>query len=411
MSIPSEPSGEHADAALWQTLFEQSAAAMAILDLQGKYLHVNAAFCRMLGYARDELIGLDYRAITHPDDIDDEGPIEAEEPLEKRYIRADGSVIWVLVSRSFIRDENGEPVRFLSQSQDITRRREAELLWQRSFHNAPIGMALLDLKGHWTEVNDTLCDMLGYTRDEMVGMHFSEVTYEEDDDRGPALLEDLVHGVVETLSIEKRYRHKKGHPIWMLIRATAVPGADGAPAFVVSQYDDVGERRLADAHLAQLALHDPLTGLANRTLLSDLMDLGLKRIASGDGMLLVVLADLDDLKPFNDRYGHLAGDKVIVAAAKALQGAVRGGDAVARIGGDEFVVVTVVNTAAEAAALRDRIEQQLNRDVTIGGRTVELRTSVGHAITNDPEVTRDQLLHAADQDMYERKRNRSGGRD
>ncbi|MEB3369102.1 PAS domain S-box protein [Saccharopolyspora mangrovi] len=407
MSTP-EPDG---DVAPWQPLFEQAAAAMAILDLQGRYLHVNAAFCRMLGYRPEELIGRDYRSVTHPDDIDAEGPVEADEPLEKRYIRSDGSVIWALVSRSFIRDDQGEPVRFLSQSQDITRRREAELLWQRSFANAPIGMALLDLKGHWTEVNDTLCDMLGFSREEMIGMHFSEITYEEDDDQGPAILDDLVHGVVESVSIEKRYRHKDGHPIWMLIRATAVPGAGGEPAFVVSQYDDVGERRLADAHLAQLALHDPLTGLANRTLLADLMDLGLKRIARGDGMLAVVLADLDELKPFNDRYGHLVGDKVIVAAANALQEAVRGGDAVARIGGDEFVVVTLVEDAAEAAALRDRIEQGLNTEVDIGGRRLRLRTSVGHAITADPKITQEQLLHVADQDMYERKRRRGAARD
>ncbi|WP_406691411.1 PAS domain S-box protein [Saccharopolyspora sp. ID03-671] len=237
MSTPSEPGGEAA--APWQPLFEQAAAAMAILDLQGKYLHVNAAFCRMLGYRSDELIGHDYRSVTHPDDIDPDGPQEADEPLEKRYIRSDGTVIWALVSRTFIRDEHGEPVSFLSQSQDITRRREAELLWQRSFANAPIGMALLSLKGRWTEVNDTLCEMLGYSREELIGMHFSDITFEEEDDRGPALLDDLVHGVVESVSIEKRYRHKHGHPIWMLIRATAVPDASGEPAFVVSQYDDV----------------------------------------------------------------------------------------------------------------------------------------------------------------------------
>ncbi|MBQ0928106.1 PAS domain S-box protein [Saccharopolyspora endophytica] len=410
MSHSSPPGGDAAPNP-WQPLFEQAAAAMAIIDLQGKYLHVNDAFCTMLGYRPEELVGRDYRSVTHPDDVDDEGPIESDVPLEKRYIRSDGTVIWVLVSRSFIRDAFGAPVYFLSQSQEITSRREAELLWQRSFANAPIGMALLDLKGHWTEVNDTLCDMLGYTRDELLGKHFSEVTFEDDDDRGRAALEDLVNGAVESVNIEKRYRRKDGHAIWMLIRATAVPGASGKPAFVVSQYDDIGERRLADARLAQLALHDPLTGLANRTMLADLMDLGLRRIARGDGMLAVIVADLDELKPLNDQYGHLVGDKVIIAAAHELQEAVPGGDAVARLGGDEFVVVGLVESAAEAAALRDRIEQRLNREVTVSGTTLRLRTSVGLAITTDPHATRDELVHAADQDMYERKRRRGAARD
>ncbi|WP_245776148.1 PAS domain S-box protein [Saccharopolyspora flava] len=82
MSTPPEPGGDAA--APWQPLFEQAAAAMAILDLQGRYLHVNDSLCRMLGYRREELIGQDYRSVTHPDDIDPEGPKESDEPLEKR---------------------------------------------------------------------------------------------------------------------------------------------------------------------------------------------------------------------------------------------------------------------------------------------------------------------------------------
>lgn len=409
MATSSQPGGD-AESILWRPLFEQGAAAMAIIDVQGTYLHVNEVFCRMLGYRPDDLVGRDYRSVTHRDDVDELGPAESDEPLEKRYIRSDGTVIWVLVSRALIRDANGEPVHYLSQCQDITRRREAELLWQRSFANAPIGMALLDLKGRWTEVNDTLCDMLGYSREEMIGMSFTEVTYEDDDDRGRAALEELVQGVVESVNIEKRYRRKDGQAIWMLIRATAVPGADGRPAFVVSQYEDIGERRSADARLAQLALHDPLTGLANRTLLADLMDLALKRIARGDGLLAVVVADLDELKPLNDEYGHVFGDRMLIAVAGELEAAVRGGDAVARLGGDEFVVVSLVENAAEGAALRDRIEQRLNTDVTVADTALQLRTSVGLVITTDPEVGRDELLHAADQDMYERKRRRGSAR-
>ncbi|GAA0502655.1 hypothetical protein GCM10011581_27540 [Saccharopolyspora subtropica] len=390
----------------WQRVFDQASAAMAILDLQGRYLHVNEAMCRLLGYRREELEGRDYRDVTHPDDIDPEGPTVSSEPLEKRYIRSDGSVIWALVARSYIRDADGRAIYSLSQIQDITQRREAELLWQRSFANAPIGMAVLDLKGTWTAVNDTLCGMLGYTRDEMLSMSFTDITYEEDEKQGMAALTDLVEGKVDTVSVEKRYRHKDGHPIWMLIRATTVPGADGAPAYVVSQYEDIGEQRLVDAHLAHLALHDPLTGLANRALLADRLDHGLQQLARGNGVLAVVLADLDQLKPVNDRYGHASGDELLIATARELQLAVRAGDTVARIGGDEFVVVSLLPDRAAAEALRRRVEDHLNTDVVVHGVTIRLCASVGCTTTSDPSIAPDALLHAADRDMYVSKRRR-----
>lgn len=390
----------------WRCVFDQAAAAMAILDLQGRYLHVNGALCRLLGYRREELVGRDYRDFTHPDDIDEEGPVESDRTLEKRYIRSDGSLIWALVARAFIRDPDGEPICFLSQIQDITQRRETELLWQRSFANAPIGMALLDLKGSWTAVNDTLCGMLGYTREELLSMSFADVTYQDDQQQGFRALEDLASGLVDSVNVEKRYRHRDGHQVWMLIRATTVPGADGEPAYVLSQYEDVGDQRLVDSHLAHLALHDPLTGLANRALLADRLEHGLGQLARGNGVLAVVLADLDQLKPTNDRYGHAVGDQLLIAAAREIQLAVRAGDTVARLGGDEFVVVSLLPDEEAAVALRDRVEHHMNSDVLVSGVRLSLRASVGYVATSDPSIAPDRLLHLADRDMYVSKRRR-----
>ncbi|GAA2794661.1 hypothetical protein GCM10010470_32010 [Saccharopolyspora taberi] len=387
----------------WQRVFDQSVAAMAILDLQGRYLYVNEAMCRLLGYSAEELHGLNFRDVTHPEDVD-EGPLEGDSVLEKRYVRSDGAVIFVLLSRSVIRDPHGRPQYLLSQAQDITARREAELLWQRSFANAPIGMALLDLKGVWTAVNDTLCRMLGYTREEMLTKSFGDVTYPEDEEQGLAALADLLEGRKDTISLEKRYRHKDGHPIWVLIRSTTVPGADGLPAYLVSQYEDMGEQRLVDAHLAHLALHDPLTGLANRALLSDRLDHGLQQLARGNGVLVVIVADLDRLKPVNDRYGHALGDRMLTIVAEELLSAVRSGDTVARLGGDEFVVVSLLWDRQSAVELRNRIAARLDTRVLVSGVEIQLRASVGYATTDDPSTKPEDLLHAADRDMYLRKR-------
>jgi diguanylate cyclase (GGDEF)-like protein/PAS domain S-box-containing protein len=395
----------------WRRIFDQATAAMAVLDLQGGFLYVNEALCRLLGYQRDQLLGLSYRDVTHPDDADvvrDALPGGPEDALtEGRFVRADGSVVWALLSCSRITDPTVSTQYFLAQFQDITARREAELLWQRSFSHAPIGMALLDLKGRWTAVNDTLCDLLGYTRVELLSMSFADVTYAEDKRQGAAALDDLIKGRQVSVSLEKRYRHRAGYPIWMLISATVIPGADGSPAFIVSQYEEIGEPRMVDAHLAHLALHDPLTGLANRALLADRLDHALQQLTRVPGVLAVIVADLDELKPVNDRYGHAVGDQLLITAASQLARTVRSADTVARVGGDEFVVVSLLPDEGAAGGLRDRIATYLDTEIAVFGATIHLRASVGLATTKDPETSPESLLHAADLDMYSSKsRNR-----
>ncbi|MHA6803374.1 PAS domain S-box protein [Salinifilum ghardaiensis] len=390
----------------WRQVFDQASAPLAIIDMQGRYEYVNPALCELLGYPAEQLCGRDYRDVTHPDDIDLGGPRAADEPLEKRYVRSDGSVIWTLVSRAYIRDSTGTVTHLLSQIQDITERRELEEQWRRSFANAPIGMAVLDLDGRWSAVNEELAATLGYEREELLGKSVWDLTYELDDERGRDEFHELVKGQTDTVTVEKRFRRKNGRPIWVFLRATTVPDADGSPAFIISQYESIGERRLVDAHLAHLALHDPLTGLANRVLLEDRMEQYLKQIGSGCAVLGVLLADLDRLKPINDRYGHAHGDRLLMTAAQQLQRAVRSGDTVARLGGDEFVVLSLVPDEEAAGALRERVASYLDTELIIAGEVMEACASVGLATTRDPQRSATELLHSADLDMYERKRQR-----
>jgi diguanylate cyclase (GGDEF)-like protein/PAS domain S-box-containing protein len=408
--LPEDPLS--AAALSWQSVCDQAPAPLALLDLRGRYCYVNQATCQLLGYRREQLLGRTARDITPAEDpaLDHAmiaklvaGRIRAD-GLEKRYVRPDGSVIWVLLSSSIIRDANGKPCFILAQFQDITSRRESEMLWRKSFDNAAIGMALLDLQGRWTTVNDALCALLGYDRDKLVGSEFAALTYPEDQEQGLVALTDLVEGRQDTVSVEKRLRHQDGHPLWVLIRSSVVPGPDGQPAFLVSQYEEIGNGRMADDHLAHLALHDPLTGLANRALLADRLTHQLAELTRSGGILAVLVADVDELKPINDRYGHAAGDDVLTAAAHGLLSAVRSGDTVARIGGDEFVVASIVADVSAAELLRRRIAQHLDVEIPTGGQHLRLRASVGLAVTDDPTTSVRDLLHRADRDMYLHKR-------
>ncbi len=409
---PADCSGSY----LWQTMCDQAGAPLSLLDTQGRYCYVNQALCDLLGYDREELLGTTNRDITPEEDpaLDQDTIADAFAGrhngvvLEKRYLRGDGSTIWVLLTSSVIRDATGTPRYFLAQFQDITARRESELLWRNTFDNAPNGMVVLDLEGRYTRVNDAFCHLLGYQRDDLIGRGFNELTYPDDQQKGSAALTDLVEGRRDTASLQKRYRHRDGHPLWVLIRVNAVPGPDGRTAFLVSQCEEIGNGRMAEADLAHLALHDPLTGLANRALLTDRIQHALVELEREGGILAVLMIDLDHLKPVNDRFGHAVGDALLTAAAHRLLVAVRAGDTVARLGGDEFVVASNVPDDFEAGRLRARIIQELDVDIQAGGHTLPLRASVGLATAKDPTSGVQMLLHQADRDMYLHKhRHRS----
>lgn len=395
----------------WQTVLEQAAGPVAVLDLQARIIYANPALCELLGYSREYLLRQPPRDITHPDDpaIDSDtiaamiAGREARFEMEKRYLRSDGSMVWAMVSSTLVRDADGEPCFFLSQIQDISARREAELLWRRSLEHAPIGIGLLDLRGYWTEVNDALCRLVGYRRAELLGKHFTELTYPEDQQTGMEALADLVAGRRETVSLEKRYRHRRGHPFWMLIRSSVVPGPDERPAYLVNQFETVGDGRVQNSHLAHMALHDTLTGLANRTLLLDRLEQERAQLAADGGILAVVLADIDNLKPVNDHHGHFVGDRLLITAADELLQAVNPGDTVARLGGDEFVVLSLVPDLPAAEAFRDRITGRLDADITVSGHPLRMSASVGLATTADSATSPEELLHDADRDMYRYK--------
>ncbi|MEV4729925.1 PAS domain S-box protein [Saccharopolyspora sp. NPDC049426] len=407
----------------WQLILEQAAAPVAALDLQARVIYANPAACQLLGYDLADVLHRSAGDFTHPDDspVDDDmisslitGDVE-KLTQERRGVRSDGTAIWVLVDFALIRDSAGVPQFVLVQYQDITERRTAERRWRSTFANAPIGMAMLDLTGRWLEVNDKLCDMVGYSRDEMQAMRFTDLTY-PNDTSGLDLLAELAAGHIDTASTEKRYRHKNGYPIWALIRINLVRGADEEPAYLVAQYETIGDEEMRDSHIAHMALHDPLTGLANRALLMDRLNHELHALPQHGGVLAVLLADVDGLKPVNDRYGHAAGDQLLTTTADELLNAVHPGDTVSRLGGDEFVVVSNKPDINASRAFRDDVSRRLNTDLIVAGHEITLTASIGLAATTSSTTPAADLLHAADLDMYTRKaasphhQHHSGGR-
>lgn len=401
--------------ALWEALWNQVSGPIALLDLQGRHVDVNPAMCRLLGYDREVLLELLPADVTHMDDyVLTETAVESmllEEiesfSAEKRLLRCDGSVILVLVNSSLIRAQDGSPELIVSQFHDITARYESELLWRQTLINAPIGIALTNLEGRCTEANVRLCELVGYRREELVGQRCTDLIYNGDKEPVEALYAEFRNGCNDSASLEICLRHRDGHPFWILARLGLIRGLDDRPAYVVGQYEPLGddaqveEGRLAE--LTRMALHDPLTGVANRALLMDRYQQELAKFPEQEGVLAVFLIDLDGFKEINDRYGHVVGDEILQAAARELQGAVRTADTVARVGGDEFVVLASVADEAQAEELRARVDRSLNTEPTAPDLRIRSGASVGMAITRSASTPYRALLDSADRDMYARK--------
>jgi diguanylate cyclase (GGDEF)-like protein/PAS domain S-box-containing protein len=277
-------------------------------------------------------------------------------------------------------------------------------LYRAAFEAAPLAMAVLDAGGRFVRVNDALCRLVGHTAEELLGRPYASIGYPDDD-------VDLAGGATPypldvTVTDERKLRHRDGHTVWASLSARTFGGeADGR--WTVCVWEDVDERRRTHERLAQLALHDPLTGVANRTLLDDRLAQALRTRHRDGGVVAVLFCDVDDFKAVNDRFGHQFGDSLLEVVASRLSSAVRSGDTVARVGGDEFVVVSLVHDLSDADALLLRVGESLGHGIRMpGGSGLPLSVSVGMAIADDSTCSAAELLDVADRQMYAVKRRR-----
>ncbi|HEY2943349.1 MAG TPA: EAL domain-containing protein [Vicinamibacteria bacterium] len=210
--------------------------------------------------------------------------------------------------------------------------------------------------------------------------------------------------------MEYRIRHRDGSYRWMLSRGLAVRDERGEAYRMAGSLTDVTRRKEAEERLLHDALHDALTGLANRTLFGDRLHQAVARGRRRDDYSFAVLyVDLDQFKVVNDSLGHLAGDEVLVALARRLETCLRPGDTVARLGGDEFaVLVEDVDDASQALRIADRIHEELGPPLKVRGHEVFATASVGIARGAARYEHAHDLLRDADIAMYRAKRRGRG---
>jgi len=275
------------------------------------------------------------------------------------------------------------------------------------FAAAPVGMALLDVSGKWLRVNSALARLLGRSPEELLAA--APATLFELDE--PVVDPSGGSGPASTATVEMRYRHRDGYVVWVRRRTVVLRDDRGEAAFLLATFEDVGARREEDDRLARLALHDPLTGLANRALLDDRLAQAMAARERDGGTVVVLFCDVDGLKAINDRHGHDFGDQLLIAVAQRLVGQVRSGDTVARFGGDEFVVVCHLRAGHDAESMAARLTTAVEGAPELlapDGTKVPVRVSVGQEIGRG-NVDPPALLRGADSSMYAAKRNRGLG--
>jgi diguanylate cyclase (GGDEF)-like protein/PAS domain S-box-containing protein len=315
------------------------------------------------------------------------------------------------------------------------RLRTSEASFRLAFDHAGCGMTMTGLDpqdpGRLLRVNQALCDLLGYSCDELTGMTVADITHP--DDLAPSLadLSAAAGGRMAPERAEKRYIRRDGSHVWVAITASVIRLDSGETLHSITQVEDITDRRATEFQLAWRANNDPLTGLLNRVGLHDALLTCLTGAADGErpgperrtgsrpapGTGVVMYGDLDSFKALNDTYGHAFGDRVLQVVAARLGEQVREQDTVGRIGGDEFAIVAPGVTLAEAAEIADRVEQAVASPFDVSGRSVAITISIGIAALDcariagrppgEPDI--DTLLHLADMAMYEAKAKGGNG--
>ena len=396
----------------FRAAFDNAPIGVALIGLDGRWLQVNQALCDLLGYDADSLLRLTVLDVTHPEDLAASAEhwrsqlelLRDPQRTEKRYVRADGRVVFVSVSSTLVREASGNPLYAVAQIEDITTRRKtqqaleaAEERFRRAFDDAPIGLALVGLDGRWLRVNHMLCEITGYAESELLESGFQEITHPDDLAEDLEQVERMLAGDLRVYQIEKRYLRPDGEPVWVLLSVSLVRDPDGDPLYFVSQVQDIGERRQAQRELERLANYDSLTGLRNRRKLTTDLERTLASTCAGSSHLLAIF-DLNGFKYYNDSFGHPAGDALLARLGEKLATAVGSyGDAY-RLGGDEFCVLAEVRPA-EARSILEAAVAALSET----GEGFEVSSSFGTVFLPAEAGDADSALRLADERLYAQK--------
>ncbi|UVL15436.1 diguanylate cyclase [Pseudomonas atacamensis] len=423
--------------------------AVCAVDKQGRFVFVSAACERIFGYTPDELIGRSMIELVHPADrqrtLAAAGEIMGGDPkhnFENRYLRKDGSVAHISWSARW---SEVDQLR-IAVARDITERKQAEsrqaalYAISEAAHAAEDLLALFKrvhlLIGEWlpalnfsVALYDEHCAQLNFPyhvddhelQPEQPGTVIGRLCAQVIRSGQPMLLTpDSADATPDFAALVA----EQNAPCWLGVPLSSKNGTIGALIvkslaggeryteqdkellqYVCAQVATAIERQQLHARLKRMAQYDQLTQLPNRELLRDRLRAALADARTGHGRIALLYVDLDRFKQVNDTHGHAVGDMLLQTVANRLKGCVRETDTVARIGGDEFVVLLhSVHTAGDPDSVAGKIRQVLAQPMRLDGHDLRIESSIGVARFPEHGEEEQQLFRHADQAMYAAKR-------
>ncbi|MCJ7664453.1 MAG: PAS domain S-box protein, partial [Desulfobacterales bacterium] len=408
----------------YHAVVEHSLQGLHILQDQ-REIFANSAYAEMLGYTVEELLALSSKQVTnlvHPDDQDIawghvQDRIEGKPSpphYEFRIIRKDGSVRWVETFPSRI-EYQGKPALQVAMI-DITERKLAEATLKNSeeryrtlVESSTDAILMLDREKNAITCNQAFLDLTGYQKNEVEGQSIRIVHPSEESFLAYGKATYPLVERVGSLREEWDLKRKDGTIFSAEIVASPIRAPDGTTMGYICIIRDITERKRAEEELEYMATHDSLTGLPNRTLFSDRLSMALTQARRSQKNLAVMLLDLDYFKDVNDTLGHSVGDQLLCAVGDRLKGLLRRGDTIARIGGDEFLLLLPEMLEIEyATTIAQKVLQAFREPFTCNEHQLHITTSIGIALFPDDGENADTLMKSADIAMY---RAKNKGRD
>ncbi|MFZ4789988.1 MAG: EAL domain-containing protein [Candidatus Competibacteraceae bacterium] len=402
----------------FRSLLDQLPAGVFMTDAHGDCRYVNNRWHLLTGLTADQATDVAWTHALHPDDRDQVLQIwrqAIEQGLEfaadHRFQTSSGRVKWLNTRAVPLGDRAGRLAGYLGVSADIAALKKTEETLRasearfRSYFELPlIGIALTGADKRWWEVNDRLCEILGYRRTQLLSMTWAELTHVDDLAMNVTQFERVINRRIEGYSMDKRFIRQDGALLYASVSTRCVRRANGAVDYFVMVVQDITERKQAEEHIERLAHHDTLTGLPNRALLGDRLQQAVARAGREHTLAGMMLVDLDRFKLINNGLGHAVGDRLLREVAARLLKCVRQGDTISRQGGDEFAVLLPdLENDESAVRIAQRMLELVAEPYLLDSHELIVTCSVGISIYPRDGRAADVLLKNADIALYRAK--------
>lgn len=404
-----------------RTVIQSSPLAVIVLDTSHRVRLWNPAAETLFGWREEEVLGKTLTTVPAGDTeqaefkklMDDAQKGISTVIKRTRRRRKDGVILDISISAAPLQNDDGQTVGTLGIIADITDHkqveealRENEERYRTILENIEDCYYEADLRGNLLFFNDVCKEMSGYGKDELIGMNYRKLS-----DNGENLkkIYEIFNRVYTTgkaaRAVEWDITRKDGPVVHVEASVSLIRNAAGEPAGFRGIVRDVTSRKKMQEAIAHLAYHDNLTGLPNRLLFNDRLSMAVAQSSRKGLKFALLMLDLDRFKDINDTHGHAVGDRMLRSAGMRLSGSLRKADTVARMGGDEFLVLLQDITAAESSFnIARKILNAFERPFVIDGRELNISTSIGIAVYPDDGMDGETLLKHADAALYRAKR-------